>query len=220
MVKGDTRRVSEKPISLLLVEGKTDELFYGRVKNIFLGECRITIRNLAGLYNINKKVVTGVVDYVQQHKEEKVRAYCCLDRDSRYGTIPEFDIEKVKECIRDNGIKRVLSIDRIIATQPLESWFLHDIDGIYTFLRVPKSQRKLKAFSPPEKFSYRDVLKLFERYGKTYMKGERAENFIKHLDISKIASDCKELKGAIELIRSRAHDSTNHLFPLRNRGPG
>lgn len=215
MVKDDQRRVAKKPISLLLVEGDTGVIFYKQIKNTFLGNYRSTIRNLEGLYNINKKIINAVVYYSQKHKDEKIRIYCCLDRESRYGQVPEFDIRRIRKYVRDENIRAVLSIDLIRATQQIESWFFHDIQGIYEFLKVPRGQRNPKAFWPPDKFGYKDLQRLFERYGKTYTKGKKAESFISHLDVQKIASNCKELGVGINLIQSQANDLTNHLFPPR-----
>jgi hypothetical protein len=85
-------------------------------------------------------------------------------------------------------------------------------EGIYVYLKVPKSQRNQRAFRPPERFGYRDLQRLFERHGKIYTKGKRAENFISRLDIEKIIYNCKELREGIQLIQSQATDLTNHLF--------
>jgi len=217
MVREVRSNLTKKPISLLLVEGDTDILFYKRIKNSFIKECRTTIQNLQGVYNINKKVINSIVDYIQQHKDEKIRVYCCFDRDSRYGQVPEFDIKKIRRYLKNENIRAILSINLIRATQQIESWFLYDIEGIYEYIKVPISQRNLKAFRPPEKFGYRHLQRLLERYGKTYTKGKKAGNFINHLDIDKIVSNCKELRQGIKLIQSQAEDLTNHLFLARNR---
>jgi len=217
MVKEELHKVIKKPMSLLLVEGETDMLFYKRIKNTCLKEYRTTIRDLEGIYNINKKVINGIMNYVQQHRDENIRVYCCFDRESRYGEVPEFDIRKVGKYIKDEMIKTVLSIDLIRATQQIESWFLYDIEGIYEFLRVPRTQRNPKAFRPPARFGYKALQKLFERYEKTYTKGKNAQNFINHLNIGKIVSNCKELWEGIELIKLQTDDLTNHFFPVRRR---
>ncbi|MFZ2148695.1 MAG: DUF4276 family protein [Sedimentisphaerales bacterium] len=217
MVREAQSNLAKKPISLLLVEGDTDMFFYKRIKNSFIKECRTTIQNLQGVYNINKKVINSIVDYVQLHRDEKIRVYCCFDRDSRYGQVPEFDIKKIRKYVKDENIKNILSINLIRATQQIESWFLYDIEGIYEYIKVPRSQRNPKAFRPPEKFGYRHLQRLFERYGKTYTKGKKAGNFINHLDTGKIVSNCKELRQGIELIQSQADDLTNHFFLARNR---
>jgi len=68
---------------------------------------------------------------------------------------------------------------------------------------------------PPEKYGYKDLQKLFEKYGRTYNKGKRATNLIDHLNVEKITSNCKELRDGVELIRSQADDLTSHLFPTK-----
>jgi hypothetical protein len=213
MSQKDGKDVTKKPVSFLLAEGSTDEIFYNKVKVSHLRDCRATIRELHGLRNINAKVIDQIVGYIQAHKDEVIRVYCCLDRESRYGEVPGFDIKKVEKYIKDCNLTSVLSIDLITATQQIESWFFYDIEGIYVYLKVPKSKRSLNAFRPPEKCGYRDLQRLFERYGKTYTKGKRAESFINKLDVDKIVCTCKELREGIRIIQSQAGDLTNHLFP-------
>ena len=139
-------KIVRKPISLLLVEGDTDEIFYNRIKSIHLRNTRSTIKNIDGLYNINSKVISCISTYSQTHRDEIIRVYCCFDRESRYGSVPEFDILEVKKFVICNQIISVLNIDLIIATKQIESWFFYDIEGIYKFLAVPQSQRNLHSF--------------------------------------------------------------------------
>lgn len=221
MAKEDQANLSKKPISLLLVEGETDELFYKRIKNEYFTGSRVTTQNLYGLFNINKKIINRIVEYSKRHEDERIRVYCCLDRESRDDKVPEFDIKKITKYVKDENIRKILSINSIIATQQIESWFLYDIDGIYKFLKVPVSKRNPKSFQPPERFGYKRLQRLFERYNRTYTKGKKAENFINHLNINKISSKCKELRDGIALIRSQATDLTNNLFPAKTyKGAG
>jgi len=212
MAKGNNPQASKNPMSLLLVEGKTDEIFYKRIKADYLLDIRCSVRkNLQGLFGINKKVINHTINYLEQHKDEKIRIYCCLDAESRYGTTPGFDIGRIKKYFKDNKMIRVLSIDVIKATIQIESWFFYDIEGIFEFLRVPKPQRKPNEWIPPEKYGYKDLQNLFEKYDRTYNKGKRATNLIDHLNIDKITSNCKELRDGIGLIKSQADDFTNRL---------
>jgi len=213
MSQEDGKGLIKQPVSLLLAEGSTDEIFYKKVKISHLRDCRATVCDLHGLYNINVKVINKIVGYIQAHRDEVTRVYCCLDRESRYREVPGFDIRKIKKYIKDENLKSVLSVDLIRATQHIESWFFYDIEGIYAYLKVQRSRRRLNAFRPPEKFGYRDLQRLFERYGKTYSKGRRTKSFINKLNIEKIVCNCKELGEGIQLIKSQAGDMTNHLFP-------
>lgn len=217
MVRVLKSKEPKTPLSYLLVEGETDKLFWQRVRSDSINNCRVMIKDLKGLFNINKKVINGVIDYTNKHVDEVVKIYCCLDRESRYGKVPEFDIKTVIKYIRDQGIKRVLSVDQIIATQQTECWFLYDIEGIFKFWSIPKSKRNPKAFQPPEKCTFKDLKRLARRYSRDYEKGDAAMNFINHLDIGKIILNCRELREGIEKIKSNAEDLTNHLFRIRSR---
>jgi hypothetical protein len=205
-----SKRTYAKPVSLLLVEGDTDEIFYNRIKAGSLCECRIVIKNLEGLFNVNKKIFVKISDYIER-KNELVRVYCCLDRESRNGDVP-VDLQEIIKRLTEKGMTQVLSLDAIIATQQIESWFFYDIEQIYKFLSVPHSHRKMNAYKPPEKYGYRDLQVLFESHHKTYSKGKRSKNFIDNLNMDKIIADCKDLSRGIELIRAQADDLRNHIF--------
>ena len=160
---------NKPPISLLLVEGATDELFYKRIKDSYLTSegCRVIIRDLEGLFNINKKVVSSIVGYCDNHPDELVRVYCCLDRESRTGKTPGFDRKTVIREIDARNVQAVLSINTIIATQQIESWFFWDMVTIYKYLGVPRARRKKKAYRPPEKYTYHDMIALFRKADST-----------------------------------------------------
>ncbi len=200
-------------MSLLLAEGATDEVFYLLVKGSFLADCRCTVRELGGLFNVNRKIINEILRCCNNHTDDLFRVYCCLDRESRDGTTPGFDVGTIVKYVRDNDLRQVLSVDVILATQQIESWFLYDIEAIYKHLKVPRAKRNPRRYQPPEKFTYKDLQKLFERYGKAYNKGRRAANFISNLDLNRIAKQCAELRDGIALIKSQAEDRSNHLFP-------
>lgn len=186
-----------KILSLLLVEGPTEAIFYGRVKAGFLAACPCVIECVTGLYDVNNKVLQALE---ARHDPRPVRAYCCLDRESRYAPTPEFDLDFIRGALTERGVSNVLSVDSVIATQMIESWFFHDIAGIYRFLRVPTPQRNLKAFAPVERFGVADLKALFRRHGKMYREGERARHFIESLNIRAIHDACQTLRQAVETI--------------------
>ena len=188
-------------------------MFYDRIKESCLNPegCRVTIRNLKGLFNINEKVIDKVVEYCDKHTDEFVRVYCCLDRESREGETPGFEIGIILREIRKRDIKSVLSVDKIIAIQQIESWFFWDIETIYKYLKVARSRRK-KTYRPPKKYTYHDMIKLFRDHEKIYNKGKRCGYFIQQLNLNTIISNCSELRDGIEKIKSQANDVTNHLF--------
>ena len=210
MAKAQGKGHNKTPISLLLVEGETDEMFYYRIKESCLAakKYRVTIRNLKGLFNINKKVINKVDEYCEKHTDELVRIYCCLDRESREGNTPGFKLKTIVKEICERNIESVLSIDAIIATQQIESWFFWDMVTIYKYLKVKHSQRKKNAYRPPEKYTYHDMIKLFRNHGKVYNKGKkRCGYFIRKLNLNIIIRDCRELRNGIEMIKSQANDT-------------
>jgi len=200
----------QRPLSLLLVEGPTDRIFYRRVRSVCLaGALRISVDHLRGLFNVNKKILHRLT---VRDPHTPVRAYCCLDRESRYGKTPGFDLDFIRGELRNRQTRHVLSVEAIIATQMIESWFFHDLAGIYRYLRVPRSKRSRTAYSPPERYGKIDLQGLFRRYEREYVEGNRSRAFIESLDVEEIATRCQELKTGVSLIERRAEDDTNHLF--------
>lgn len=199
------------PLSLLLVEGDTERLFYERVKaECLVGITGVKLENIRGLWNVNKKIMSCLLT---KYREQAVRVYCCLDRESRYSKTPEFDLPLLRNEIRAKNLTNILSMDAVIATQMIESWMLYDIEGIYKFIRAPKARRRVRSFRPPEKCRKKDLQRLFKRCGKFYIEGKRAKTLIDALDLQKIATNCVDLRDGIELIQSQATDTTSHLFP-------
>jgi hypothetical protein len=187
---------------VLLVEGPTEAIFYGRIKDKYLkGYCACKIEPIGGLFNVNDKVLHALKT---KNTDRLVRAYCCLDRESRYAQTPAFDLKFIRAELKRVHAKNVLSVDQIIATQMIESWFFHDIMGIYKYLRVPQANRNPRAYIPVDKFHVDDLKNLFRRYNKVYSEGDRARHFIRSLDIEFICSQCTALKKGIEQIRSKS----------------
>jgi hypothetical protein len=203
-----------------VLEGDTEQIFYPLIRDKFLKGTRIEPRNIKGRGNVNKDVLSEIYKYIYVNRNDLVRAYCCVDTERNKHTATPLDLELICEKIKERGMHQVLSVDKILADPDIESWFFYDIDGIYNFLRVRKSQRSPKKYAYPKNLCKKDLQRLFDRIGggKTYLPGKRAENFINHLDITKIVSECGELREGIELIKSQANDLTRHLFPQENSG--
>ncbi len=193
-----------KTHALFFVEGYTEVEFY---KPIIISKFQglpKTIFNLKGLYNIHRKTYGHTLNFLQRKQDSNVRIFCCLDRESRFNA-PPLNLKDMREHFKSdprfNG--KVLSVDTIVATQMLESWFFYDTENIYKFLNVPKARRNLRKFSPPEKFTHNDLSALFRNHKKSYIKGEKCAGFIGALDLNKIQDDCDELKNGLEKIKER-----------------
>lgn len=195
-----------KTIALFFVEGQTEEEFYKILfANVFRGLTKY-IHNLNGNTNIHRKVYGYTLDFLYKHPDTDLMVFCCIDRESRF-LAPPLDIDEMRLHFQREGKyrNRVLSADQIIATIMLESWFFHDIDGIYRFLRTPKSKQKPNKYHPPEKQTCRELSLLFKRNNKLYMKGQKCAGLIKSLDLDLISRNCSELQVGINLIKSRCN---------------
>lgn len=109
-------------------------------------------------------------------------------------------------------MKRILSVDAILADPDIESWFFYDIEGIYRFLRAKRSQRTTSKYSNPTNLCKKDLQRLFARFDNVYTPGRRAEHVIRSLNIRRIVSGCTNLSEGIERIKAQANNLTNHLF--------
>lgn len=197
---GKKKDISEVT-ALIFVEGDTEEEFYQVIFDKYLKGLRKKMWNLGGNFDISRKVLDKTFSFLDLHRNSAVRVYCCIDRESREHN-PPLDIDLLLETFSKyhQTKRRVLSVDGIIATQMIESWFFHDIEGIYKFLSAPKSARGNHKFKPVEKLTHIDLARLFKKHGKSYIKGKRCHNFIKNLDIEKIIAACEELQRGIKLI--------------------
>lgn len=188
-------------LALIYVEGDTEEEFFKKLFVKYLrGMPRKTI-NLNGNFSIYNKILDKTLFIIRNKRSIMVRIFCFIDRESRDHN-PPLSISILRRRIKDTPElkKRVLSADLILATQMIESWFFHDIEGIYKFLKTPRHERTPNKYRPVERFSANDLSRLFTRYRKVYIKGKKGHNFANHLDIDKIFNACDELKRGINLI--------------------
>jgi len=216
------------PVSLLVYEGETEEIFYPIVREKYLRRLRYDHSCIKGQGRTNLQIINAAITFCLNNPSEYLRVYSCIDTErGKQGIVP-FDINYVRSQIADMektrivnnlGIKKVrqikrqiLSITAIQADPDIESWFFYDIEGIYKFLRAPKSKRNIKKYTTPSQFGKKDLKRLFRQFDNQYREGQRARNFIESLNMDKIVAGCTELREGIELIRTRSQDMTNHIF--------
>jgi len=207
-----TSTADKKPVLLLVLEGYTEEVFYSIIRDTFLHAIRVELRNMKGRGNVNKDVLSEIYKYMYNNPNDLVRAYCCVDTERQRQSATPFDLDLVRQEARDRQMKRVLSVDAILADPDIESWFFYDIEGIYKFLRAKKSQRTTNKYSNPTNLSKKDLQRLFARFEKVYTPGKRAERFIASLNIRRMLSCCTNLSEGIARIKAQADNLTNHLF--------
>ena len=212
MSDGAGKSFIKKPVSLLILEGDTEEIFYPIIRDRFLSGIKIKLRNIKGQRNINKDIASEIYKYTYNNTSDYVRAYCCIDSTKQEISATPFDPDLVNQKIIEQKMNLVLSVDAIIAEPEIESWFFYDIEGIFKHLRANPSGGDLGRYKNPRNLCKKDLQQLFHRLGKEYISGYRAANFIKNLNVCKIASNCEELRDGIEKIKSQSCDLANHIF--------
>ncbi len=204
-------KAKHQQLALFFVEGDSEEVFYRKLFTKRLNGIAKVIKNVEGLYNIQKTVIGKSIEFSRKHPGSYIRIYCCIDRESR-DRAPEIDIDELKKTIlSEKSLKKVLSADLIVATQMLESWFFYDIEGIYKYLKIPVKHRNTTKYLPIEKNRWQDLSKLFEQADKIYLKGQKSENFIDNLDLDKIYNRCAELQAGINLVIANNKNYKNKM---------
>jgi len=190
---------------LFLYEGYTEIEFYNRIFDIYLPKKKVRMYkyNLKGIgNNLNKKVKAKLEwflsESIKKH-EKKIHVFCAFDREGTREVESLLNIEKLRqEYISKNS--RILQFEEIIATQDIESWFFHDLDGIYKFLKVPAKKRTMKIHDV-EKVNNRILAQLFRKHNKIYYKrGQRVSGFIDNLNLQSIYNKSMDLKIGIQKI--------------------
>jgi len=210
-----TKRVTtteHKPGSLLLLEGDTEQIFYSIIRDEYLKNIKVALRNIHGQGNINKDILSEIFKYSHSNPQDIFHVYCCMDTEENKTSATPLDIDLIRKTIVERNMRNVLSLNAILANPEIESWFFYDIEGIYKFLRVKKSLRKKGKFNNPKYLCKKDLKELFHRFEKEYVSGNRANNFIEKLNISRIISNCTELNHGLKLIKHQAKNNQNLIF--------
>ncbi len=179
-----------------MVEGFTEELFYNRIKSSYFQKSRVKIINLKGNWNIEKNILDKSSAHLDKHSDTEFVICICIDRESRSGKAT-VDMERIKNELNCYPNIQPNKIRLYEAVQDIESWFFHDIEGIYKFLQLARkdlTKSVLRKYTPVEKLNHQDLSRLFKQSGKEYRKGYALENFINNLDIEKIRNKSKVLQ--------------------------
>jgi len=194
------------------LEGETEEIFYPLVAARYLVGIPLHYKLLRGQGNINRQVTGAAGQYLHNNPATRVRVYCCIDAERNKRSATPLELDFVREEIVRRNLRGVLSVDAIMADPEIESWFFHDVEGVYGFVQAKKSRRNPGRYRNASNFGKRDLQRLFEQFGKVYVSGKRARHFIESLDVERIVKCCPGLCAGVTLIRTQAHDMTNHLI--------
>lgn len=174
-----------KRFVIFFVEGQTEVPFYERmIKQIRMDNggrltCRTKVINANGIGNFRGKICRIFEQSIQQkYPEYEYHVMLCYDTDVfELGKKPPVDWKKVTKALLQQGAE---SVHEVKAKRCIEDWFLYDIEGICSFL-------KLKNVTPKNKLQgAKGLQQLFHKAHKLYIKGNECDGLIQALDIEKI----------------------------------
>lgn len=203
------KKEKNKNSILFLYEGETEGEFYKKLFSLKIPERQIRINrgNLNGVYSLDSKVKSKVQSYLQNSSStgcNAIHIIVAYDREGDRSTPPSLNLPSLeKELVYPKS--RIKSISHVVATQDLESWFFHDMPGIYKYLSVPAKERKPEKHPNVDATHNRILSQLFHRYKKHYQKGKKAEGFIDALDLQRIVDQVPELQQMITHINTLAN---------------
>ena len=175
---------------VLFVEGDTEVEFYKRVISnarqkradgrfdIYI-ECK-NVRGVGGFKNI---ALRKFIKEIKPKYGKKCEFSVALCRDTdvfELSTTPPVEWDEVEAVFKENGAQQVIHIK---AKHSIEDWFLIDLDGIISFLHLPK-KTKVSGGN-----GYDKLKKLFKQANRMYYKGMKSNGMIERLDIDKIAQN-------------------------------
>ncbi|MDE7212573.1 MAG: DUF4276 family protein [Lachnospiraceae bacterium] len=178
---------------VLFVEGETEVEFYKQVvanarklhpQGRF--DTNIEYRCIKGIGGFQKEAVRKFVKDVKVKYEDDCVFTIALCRDTdvfEFAQRPPVRWNEVEMALFENGAAKVIHVE---ARHCIEDWFLYDVDGIISFLRLNK-KTKISG-----KSGYEKLQQLYKQANKVYYKGIKSNGMIGRLNIGKIADAVKE----------------------------
>lgn len=177
---------------VLFVEGETEVEFYkqiisnartmlaGGMFNISI-ECKC-VKGIGGFKNIVlRKFVKEIKTKYINHE---ITVALCRDTDVfELAPRPPIKWEEVQQDLLNAGASKIIHIE---AKHSIEDWFLYDIEGIKSFLRLPKKT------NVSGKNGYEKLKQLYKQSNKIYYKGMKSNGMITKLNMEKIVDSVKE----------------------------
>jgi hypothetical protein len=178
----------------IFVEGETDKEFYQELIKFYRDNSindfpKIKIFNLKGIGRFERKVSSKIkLDILSSYSAKDVCVICCYDSDVfELDKKPPTNWNIVEKKLNELGVQ---SFHKIVAKTMIEDWFLNDLEGLMSYLKIKKTP-KLKG-----KDAYEKIKSLFKIGNKIYQKGNSSHKFIPFLNIKKIRNTySKNLKN-------------------------
>lgn len=175
---------------VLFVEGDTEVEFYKhvisnarqkRANGTF--DINIEYKNVRGVGGFKNIALRKFIKEIKPKYGDKCEFSVALCRDTDVFELsprPPIKFDEVELAFNESGVQKVIHIE---AKDSIEDWFLLDINGILSFLRLSK---KTKASG---KNGYDKLKKLFKQANKMYYKGMKSNGMIEQLNIDKIVQN-------------------------------
>lgn len=178
---------------VLFVEGDTEVEFYKQV----IANARklhpagkfdtyIEYRSVGGVGGFKNIALRKFIKQVKTKYDNdcEFTVVLCSDTDVfEFASKPPIKWNEVKKELEANGAKKVIHVQ---AKRSIEDWFLYDLEGILKFLRLAKNTKV------SGKNGYDKLQRLYKQANKIYIKGNKSNGMIAHLDIDKIADEVKD----------------------------
>ena len=178
---------------VLFVEGYTEVEFYKKV----IAHIKETLPEKKFHANIECKNVKGVggfknialrkfIKEIKPKYEQDCDFVIILCRDTdvfEFSSNPPVDWNEVEKGFLEKGAQKVIHIE---ARHSIEDWFLIDLEGILSFLRLSKKTKTSGGNG------YEKLKNLFKKANKMYYKGIKSNGMIEKLNIDKIIKNVKK----------------------------
>lgn len=200
----------------VFVEGDTDKEFFETLLSYYrkhstqeINACKVY--NLKGFGRYESKIISKVKNEVKPRTEKSggiLHAVCCsYDTDVfEFAEKPPVDWKKVKEQVKSMGIHNFTEIK---ARTMIEDWFLKDINGLCTYLKIASP----KNIDGRDGFNKMKVL--FRKGNKIYQKGNNCHKFIGNLNIEIIREQVQEeLKEFERLLGVKFNKKIRNRTPI------
>lgn len=198
--KSEKKEDLKKTLALIFVEGDTEVDFYNKMKEHLrhkLGgklACEVKIHNLKGVgqyQNTAQRIFEKRIKVDYPPEEYRYHVFLCYDTDVfEYAKKPPVDWSKVIKMLKELGAHEVL---RVEAKTSIEDWFLLDIEGLRSFLKIPRKV-KLSGYK-----GQNGLRQLFLKANRTYIKGIRCAGLVDALDMNVIFPEiCGQIHAICE----------------------
>lgn len=200
--KSEKKEDLKKTLALIFVEGDTEVDFYNKMKEHLrhkLGgklACEVKIHNLKGVgqyQNTAQRIFEKRIKVDYPPEEYRYHVFLCYDTDVfEYEKKPPVDWSKVIKMLKEHGAHEVL---RVEAKTSIEDWFLLDIEGLRSFLKIPRKV-KLSGYK-----GQNGLRQLFLKANRTYIKGIRCAGIVDALDMNVIFPEiCGQIHTICETV--------------------